>query len=175
MKNSLITLCFLSLCLYSAYLYYQGTDFYKESLLVNASWQKRIDLIVPKNELDVQSGKQLQTEHIRLIGRIRFLANGIFIRTYSIITLDTNEEQNVRELPPLTDRGSWSIMDSYLIIKSEGFDRQEVLSEVQTTHLDRVKAILGKNSEQVLHLHQIDSSTVLLVGLDTISKVLVAN
>jgi hypothetical protein len=66
-------------------------------------------------------------------------------------------------------------MDSYLIIKSEGFDRQEVLSEVQTTHLDRVKAILGKNSEQVLHLHQIDSSTVLLVGLDTISKVLVAN
>lgn len=169
MKKLAIALSFCILCLAIGYFLYLDSDIYKKNILSKNNWQNQIDLVLPKNAYD----RHNETENIRLIGKVRFLSNGTFIRSYHITTPKSENKHN-EDWPTLTDKGKWSVMDSYLVLHSEGINQLDELPKDKAAWLDRIVVTTGNHREQIFRIYRITPNTILLVGIDTISKVLVA-
>lgn len=182
MRNIFISIGLMLLTLCCLYLFYKESDFYLTRVMENKSWHKQIDLILPPSSLTIDDAplvkESMAPQHVLILGRIRFLSNGTYLRSYDISLRNSGIENGKQteqiKWPEVKDKGVWNIQDNYLVLSSHGFKNSHSLSNIQEKNVEKILANLGVGNEQILRVHLIDAQTILLVGLDSLSRVLVS-
>ncbi len=156
----------------SAWLYW-GSDLKLEQVLTSKEWQSNaVAIIAARDYPDTDIGPLSRME---MSANVKYLPNGTYIRV-SMMKL-FGRDPNVHTLINVSEAGTWTISDNYLLISPREF---KDVSTAQTDEFTReqlamIKQFLKMEAQQSRRIDIVNEKTILLTSLNQGSSVLFSN
>ncbi|MGR5176045.1 regulatory protein ToxS [Vibrio parahaemolyticus] len=156
----------------SAWLYW-GSDLKLEQVLTSSEWKSNmVAVIAARDYPDTDIGPLSRLE---MSASVKYLPSGEYIRESSM-RLYGNDPDN-HTLVKISERGSWTISDNYLLISPREFKDTATAQSSEFTHeqLAMIKQFLKMEAQQSRRIDIVNEKTLLLTSLNQGSAILFSN